>query len=118
VTFSYDKNGYLLSEIWFSNLNALENKTEYYYSKDYQERIEQQYHMLGTEKSTKTIRRYDDRNNLVFEQSIEYTGHYQYAGLLNILLTNRETGFQKSITDRILTKSTAKRNSLIMNTGK
>lgn len=79
VTFSYDKNGYLLSEIWFSNHNALENKTEYYYSKDYQERIEQQYHMLGTEKSTKTIRRYDDHNNLVFEQSIEYTGHYQYA---------------------------------------
>jgi hypothetical protein len=79
VTFNYDKNGYLLSEIWFANHHSLENKTEYYYSKDYLERTEQQYHMLGTEKSTKTIRRYDDHNSLIFEQSTEYTGHLQYA---------------------------------------
>lgn len=79
VTFSYDKNGYLLSEIWFAHHNSLENKTEYYYSKDYLERTEQQYHMLGTEKSTKTVRKYDEHNNLVFEQSTEYTGHLQYA---------------------------------------
>ncbi|WES99227.1 hypothetical protein P2W68_06320 [Chryseobacterium arthrosphaerae] len=79
VTFSYDKNGYLLSEIWLANHNSLENKTEYYYSEDYRERTEQQYHMLGTEKSTKTLRKYDDHNNLIFEQSIEYTGHPLYA---------------------------------------
>lgn len=79
VTFSYDKNGYLLSEIWLADHHSLENKTEYYYSKDYQERIEQQYHMLGTEKSLKTTRRYDEHNNLVFEQSIEYTGHPLFA---------------------------------------
>ena len=79
VTFSYDKNGYLLSEIWFAHHNSLENKTEYYYSKDYLERTEQQYHMLGTEKSTKTVRKYDEHNNLVFEQSTEYTGHPLYA---------------------------------------
>lgn len=79
VNFSYDKNGYLLSEIWLANHHSLENKIEYYYSKDYLERIEQQYHMLGTEKSLKTNRRYDDHNNLVFEQSIEYTGHPLYA---------------------------------------
>lgn len=75
VTFSYDKKGYLLSEIWFANHHSLENKTEYYYSNDYLERIEQQYHMLGTEKSTKTTRRYDDHDNIIFEQSIEYTGN-------------------------------------------
>ncbi|MGH1517512.1 hypothetical protein [Chryseobacterium sp. JK1] len=75
VTFSYDKNGYLLSEIWLANHQSLENKTEYYYSNDYHERTEQEYHMLGKEKSTKTLRKYDDHNNLVFEQSIEYTGH-------------------------------------------
>jgi len=79
VTFKYDKNGYLLSEIWLANHNSLENKTEYEYSKDYLERVEQQYHMLGTEKSMKTTRKYDDHNNLVFEQSIEYTGHPLYA---------------------------------------
>lgn len=95
VTFSYDKKGYLLSEIWFANHNSLENKTEYEYSKDYQERIEQQYHMLGTEKSTKTIRRYDDHNTLIFEQSIEYTGHPLYAESFDYIYDNQGNWISK-----------------------
>ncbi len=114
VTFSYDKNGYLLSEIWLANHNSLENKTEYSYSEDYRERTEQQYHMLGTEKSTKTLRKYDDHNNLIFEQSIEYTGHPLSAETYEYTYDQQETGSQKNITDKIPMKvQTAKRSLLI-----
>lgn len=95
VTFSYDKSGYLLSEIWLAHHNSLENKTEYYYSKDYLERTEQKYHMLGTEKSTRTIRRYDHHNNLIFEQSTEYTGHLQYADSFEYVYDDRGNWISK-----------------------
>jgi len=75
VTFNYDKNGRLLSEIWYKNHNSLENKTEFTATDDGREQTEQQYHLLGTEKSLKTVRRFDAQNNLIFEQSTEYTGH-------------------------------------------
>ncbi|SHE79926.1 RHS repeat domain-containing protein [Pedobacter caeni] len=84
VDYTYDKNGFITSEIWYKPASQLENKTEYFYSADYRERIEQQYHMRGTEKSLKTTRKYDELGNLVFDQSIEYTGnptgidHYEY----------------------------------------
>lgn len=75
VTFEYDESGRLTSEIWYQNHNSLENKTEFSYSDNYKNQTEQQYHILGTEKSTKITRKYDEHKNLVFEQSIEYTGH-------------------------------------------
>lgn len=75
VKYTYDDKGFVTSEIWYKPAGTLENKTEYAYSADYRERVEQRYHMRGTEKSTKTTRRYDDKDNLVFEQSVEYTGN-------------------------------------------
>lgn len=74
VHFNYDEKGRRIAEIWLEN-NALEHKEEYTYSEDGKERIKQDYHMRGTQKSTKTIGRYDANNNLIFKQSIEYTGN-------------------------------------------
>ena len=74
VTFSYDLKGRISSEVWHRS-NALENKKEYHYSEDGTEKIEQEYHMLGREKSTKTTKRFDKKGNLVFEQPIEYNGN-------------------------------------------
>lgn len=64
VTFSYDLKGRISSEVWHRS-NALENKKEYHYSEDGTEKIEQEYHMLGREKSTKTTKRFDKKGNLV-----------------------------------------------------
>lgn len=75
VQFTYDDKGFITSEIWQKPEGTLENKTEYFYSNAYTERIEQQYHMKGTEKSLKTVRRYNAQGDLVFEQSTEYTGN-------------------------------------------
>lgn len=71
----YDRNGFLLSEIWYKPAGRLENKKEYTYSNNYKERIEQQYHRLGTEKSSRIMRKYDQHNNLILEQMTEYTGN-------------------------------------------
>lgn len=75
VDYTYDNQGFITSEIWHKPANQLENKTEYFYSKDHKERVQQDYHMLGTEKSTKKTRKFDQFNNLIWEQSIEYTGN-------------------------------------------
>lgn len=75
VRCTYDDKGFMTSEVWYQPAGTLENKTEYFYSKEYTERIEQQYHMKGTEKSLKTVRRYNAQGDLVFEQSTEYTGN-------------------------------------------
>ena len=75
VQFAYDNNGFITSEVWQKPVGTLENKTEYAYTEGYCERIEQQYHMRGTEKSLKTVRRYNAQGDLVFEQSTEYTGN-------------------------------------------
>ncbi len=74
VQYTYDSKGFVTSEVWYK-AGQLENRTEYEYANDYRERVEQMYHMLGTEKATRTTRKYDDKNNLVFEQSVEYTGN-------------------------------------------
>ena len=73
ITLNYNGKGLVTSEIWHRN-NTLEHKKEYYYSEDGNEKTEQDYHMQGTEKSTKTTGRYDENGNLIFKQSIEYTG--------------------------------------------
>ncbi|MBO9591918.1 MAG: hypothetical protein J7599_03350 [Niabella sp.] len=75
VRFTYDDNGFITSEVWQKPEGTLENKTEYFYSREYTECIEQQYHMKGTEKSLKTVRLYNAQGDLVFEQSTEYTGN-------------------------------------------
>lgn len=69
-----DEKGRRLAEIWLKN-NTLEHKEEYTYSEDGRERIKQDYHMPGTQKSTKTTGRYDANNNLIFKQCIEYSGN-------------------------------------------
>lgn len=74
VYFKYDTKGYLLSEIWIMD-SKLENKTEYTYEDDYRTVIQQDYHKRGTEKSTRRTKKYDTNNNIIFEQSIEYTGN-------------------------------------------
>lgn len=68
VFFQYDKNGFIKSEIWY-NEKGLENKTEYEYNLDYTERIEQTYDMLGTEKSTRTVQKFNKYGDIIFEQS-------------------------------------------------
>lgn len=73
VQFKYDAAGRIVSEVWH-NKKGLENKTEYYYSADNRERVQQGYHMLGKEKSNATVRRYNEYNDIVFEQTTEYTG--------------------------------------------
>ncbi len=75
VYFTYDDKGFITSEIWYKPQNKLENKTEYYYSQDYKERTEQQYHMLGSEKSLKITRKFDEHGNLIYKHSVEYTGN-------------------------------------------
>ncbi|MBZ4188550.1 hypothetical protein [Niabella beijingensis] len=77
VNFTYDANGFITAEVWYKPEGRLENKTEYYYTDDYAERTEQRYHMLGTEKSLKTVRRYNKQGDILFEQSTEYTGNLQ-----------------------------------------
>lgn len=85
VVLKYDKNGFLLSEIWYKPAGTLENKTEYTYNNNYKERIEQRYHRLGAEKSSRMMRKYDQHNNLILEQMTEYTGnvlspaHFSYV---------------------------------------
>ncbi|MCH5599189.1 hypothetical protein [Niabella ginsengisoli] len=74
VDYEYDEKGFIKSETWIKN-GALENKTEYEYNEDYTERIEQDYHMRGTEKSTKHIKKYNKHGDLISEQIIEYTGN-------------------------------------------
>ncbi|MDL2215202.1 hypothetical protein LJC00_03340 [Dysgonomonas sp. OttesenSCG-928-M03] len=95
VYFSYDDKGFITSEIWYKPQNKLENKTEYYYSQDYKERTEQQYHMLGTEKSLKTTRKYDEHNNLISEHSIEYTGNQLGADIYEYTYDKRGNWTEK-----------------------
>lgn len=84
VDFKYDAKGFIISEIWHKPKGILENQTTYEYSPDYRERIEQLYHRKGTEKSLKTTRRFNQYNDLIFHQSIDYTGslssidHFEY----------------------------------------
>jgi len=84
VDFKYDTNGFIISEIWHKPAGILENQTTYEYSPDYRERIEQLYHMRGTQKSLKTTRRYNQHDDLIFQQSVDYTGspssidHFEY----------------------------------------
>jgi len=74
VDFKYDSKGFIISEIWHKPEGVLENQTTYAYAPDYKERIEQLYHMKGTEKSLKTTRRYNQYDDLIFQQSVDYTG--------------------------------------------
>lgn len=74
ANYEHDKNGFLVKEWWILK-DKLENKTELFYNQNYTERIEQQYHLLGTEKSTKITRKYNKQGDKIFEQSIEYTGN-------------------------------------------
>lgn len=73
-TFTYDEKGYPLTEIWTLK-NELENKTEFQYNSDYTERIQQDYHQRGTEKSTRFVKKYNANADLIFEETIEYTGN-------------------------------------------
>jgi len=73
VYLKYDKNGHQISEIWY-NQEGLENKNEFSYNDDYTESIESQYHLKGTEISSKTKRKYDQYGNLLFEQTTYYDG--------------------------------------------
>jgi hypothetical protein len=75
VVSTYDKNGFLLSEIWYKPAGTLENRIEYTYGNNYKERIEQRYQRLGTEKSSRMVRKYDQHDNPIFEQMTEYTGN-------------------------------------------
>lgn len=72
--YTYDDEGYLLTETWYQPDNKPENKTEYSYSDKHRERVEQKYQNEATEKSNRTLSKYDRYNNLIFEQTTEYTG--------------------------------------------
>ncbi|WP_300674031.1 hypothetical protein [Soonwooa sp.] len=74
ANYSYNDKGFPLWENWV-NEKGLENKTEYTYNADFTERITQQYDMLGTEKSTKIIKKYNKQGNQIFEQTSERTGN-------------------------------------------
>lgn len=74
VNFSYDDNGYLLSEIWYKPAGVLENKTAFQYTKNYLERIERKYQRLGSELFSTTIRKYDVQGNIIFDQTEYYDG--------------------------------------------
>ncbi|WP_326983751.1 hypothetical protein VUJ46_04200 [Chryseobacterium sp. MYb264] len=73
VYFKYDKKGHMISEIWY-NEKGLENKTEFTYNTDYTETIESDYHLLGTEISSKNYKKYDQYANLTFSQTKYYDG--------------------------------------------
>ncbi|MFC7347167.1 hypothetical protein ACFQO9_10605 [Chryseobacterium zhengzhouense] len=73
VYFKYDKKGKVISEIWY-NKNGLENKTEFTYNDDYTETIESNYHLLGTEISSKNQKKYDQYGNIIFDQTKYYDG--------------------------------------------
>ncbi len=73
VYFKYDKKGHIISEIWY-NEKGLENKTEFTYNDDYTETIESDYHLLGTEISSKNYKKYDQYGNLTFSQTKYYDG--------------------------------------------
>lgn len=75
VDFTYNQNGMILSEIWHKPTGDLENKTEYSYSRDNKESVEQRYDLLGTRKSSRTVRKYDKFNNLIFEETTEASGN-------------------------------------------
>jgi len=74
VEFTYDDKGFVTSETWVKG-GELENKKEFEYHADYSERIEQNYHLRGTEKSSRYIRKYNSKGDLFSEQMIEYTGN-------------------------------------------
>lgn len=94
VIFTYDKKGYLLSETW-RKANKLENRTEYAYSADYRRQEEQRYHRLGTEKSTKYIRTFDEQNNLLSTETTEYTGNKLGKELFEYTLDKRGNWIEK-----------------------
>ncbi|WP_313216213.1 hypothetical protein [Soonwooa sp.] len=74
ANFSYNDKGFPLWENWVND-KGLENRTEYLYNADFTERITQQYQMLGTEKSTKFVNKFNKKGDPIFKQTIEYTGN-------------------------------------------
>ena len=80
---TYDDDGYPLTEMWYKPVSKPENKTEYLYSDNYNERVEQHYQKDATEKSSRIARKYDRNNNLVFEQTTEYTGNMLDAKVID-----------------------------------
>ena len=95
VYFTYDEQGYPLTEIWYKPENKLENQTEYYYYDNHHEQVEQKYQSLGTKKAGRTARKYDKFNNLVSEQSIEYTGNLLDLKLIEYLYDDKGNWIEK-----------------------
>ncbi|MBD3903972.1 hypothetical protein NAL32_04360 [Chryseobacterium sp. Ch-15] len=73
VHFKYDKKGRQISEIWYDK-EGLENKNEFSYNNDNTESIESQYHLRGTEISSKNYKKYDQYGNIIFDQTKYYDG--------------------------------------------
>ena len=75
VNFTYDELGYPLTETWYKPENKLENQTEFHYSDNHHEQVEQKYQNFGTKKANLITRKYNQYNNLIFEQSTESNGN-------------------------------------------
>lgn len=73
VYFKYDKKGNVISEIWYKE-NGLENKIEFTYNTDYTESVQINYHLLGSQVSSKTYKKYDEYGNITFDQTHYYDG--------------------------------------------
>lgn len=96
VYYKYDTKNHLISEVWY-NKEGLENKKEVSYNDDYTESTESQYHLRGTEVSSKKYNKYDHYGNITFEQTKYYDGsigsieeyEYQYDKEGNWILKKR-----------------------------
>ena len=73
VYFKYDKNGHVISEIWY-NQESLEHKIEFSYNEDYTESTQTIYQQKGTEVASRKLSKFDKYGNLTFEQTSYYDG--------------------------------------------
>lgn len=87
VYFKYDKDGHVISEIWY-NEDGLEHKIEHTYNADYTENTETIYQRKGTEVASTKLSKFDKYGNMTFDQTTFYDGsvggifnnEYQYDG--------------------------------------
>lgn len=87
VYFKYDKDGHVISEIWY-NEEGLEHKIEHSYNADYTENTETIYQRKGTEVASTKLSKFDKYGNMTFDQTTFYDGsvggifnnEYQYDG--------------------------------------
>lgn len=80
VYFKYDKNGHVISEIWY-NKDGLEHKIEFSYNDDYTESTQTIYQRKGTEVASRKLSKFDKYGNMTFDQTTFYDG--SVGGIFN-----------------------------------